>query len=192
MTKTNIIDTRKVDIKGQRILFDANVWILINGFGSDSSSYKAGVYSATYKSLLTNDNVIVTNDYIIGEVFNRCAKLEYEILKQEHDSTQTKFPSLKAFRQSSEFSLAIESVRDTCLNILDDCEFVSVDGKHFDVVDIVTRCASDRIDFSDLVIMDYCRKEALVVMTDDADYMGCGLQIITANRKMLAASSHRA
>ena len=181
MTKTNVINTKNIDLRGQRILFDANIWILINGFGADSAKHRANIYSATYKTLLAADNRIVTNDYVIGEVFNRCAKLEYEIKKQS-DST---IPPLKTYRHTADFAPALESVRDTCLNILDDCDFISVSGTHYKIDDLVSQCCEQCADFSDLVLVGFCRQENLYVMTDDADYSKSGLNVISANKKIV-------
>jgi hypothetical protein len=182
MKKTDIIDTKSVSIRGQRVLFDANIWILINGFGADSAKHRANLYSATYKTLLAGENRIVTNDYVLGEVFNRCAKLEYAIHKQ----TDPTIPPMKVYRQTAAFAPALESVRDTCLNILDESEFVSVCGDHYKIGEVVSGCCSQCADFTDLVLIGFCRQENLYVMTDDADYSGSGIGIITANKKMTA------
>jgi hypothetical protein len=126
----------------------------------------------------------VLNDYVLGEFFNRCVKLEYEIEANELRNEKKIVPHFKAYRRSPEFALTLESIRDTCLNMLECCEFTSVAGQHYKIDSIVEDCYASCIDFSDLVIIEFCKKENLVVMTDDADYSGCGLEIITANKKI--------
>jgi hypothetical protein len=180
MKKTDIIDIKNIKISGQRILFDANIWILVNGFGANSAKHRADIYSAAYKALLTGENRIVTNDYVIGEVFNRCTKLEYEI----HRQADPTIPSMKIYRQTAEFAPALESVRDTCLNIIDDSEFVSVSGDHYKIGDVVSSCCTQCADFTDLMLIAFCAQEKLYA--DDADYSGSDLGIITANKKMKA------
>jgi hypothetical protein len=74
--------------------------------------------------------------------------------------------------------------------MLDDCEFVSVDGGHYDIKSIVTDCCAECADFSDLILIGFCRKEKLCLMTDDADYRNSNLDIITANKKMKTQATY--
>jgi hypothetical protein len=175
-----------ISLQNSRVFFDTNIWILIYGFAADAAKYKRDLYSAGYKQLLDRKNVVVLNDYVVGEFFNRCTKFEYEIIKNEKESAGEVMPPLKSFRQSAEFTSKLEGIRDTCLHMLDDCEFVSVEGRHYDIESIVADCCAECADFSDLVLIEFCREEKLCVMTDDADYDGSGLDIITANRKITA------
>jgi hypothetical protein len=181
---SKITDVRAVAIEKSRVLFDTNVWIMINGFGADAAKHRANLYSEAYKRLIEGGNTIVLNNYILGEFFNRCTKIEYEIVKAEREADGAPVPQFKAYRRSAEFAPVLESIRDTCLNMLDDCEFLSVDGGHYDIKSIIADCCTECADFSDLVLIGFCRKEKLYVMTDDADYSSSGLDIITANKKM--------
>src|SRR4051794_3427082 len=135
---SKITDVASVAIEKSRVLFDTNVWIMINGFGADALKHKASLYSAGYKRLIERENSIVLNNYVLGEFFNRCSKIEYEIAMAEHESDSSRFPSFKVYRKSAEFRPVLESIQDTCLNMLDDCEFRSVDGEHYDIRSIVT------------------------------------------------------
>jgi hypothetical protein len=184
---SNIIDVRKLSLTNARVLLDANIWIILNGFGANTIKNRVELYSTAYKILLGNDNTIVVNDYVLGEFFNRCAKLEYEVKKAELSRAGAPIPHFKAFRQSEEFAPMLESIRDTCLNMLDDCEFLPVSGEHYEIDAIIRRCCSEYADFSDLILVEFCRTEGIYVMTDDADYAGSGVDIITANKKMRPA-----
>jgi hypothetical protein len=181
---SKIIDARTVSIENSRILFDANVWMFINRFGAYSMPDRANSYSAAYKALLQKNNKIVLNNYVLGEFFNRCAKLEYELRKTEFEAENVPIPRFKLYRRSSEFESVLESIRDTCLNMLDDCEYVSVDGHHYDIKSVLNECCDQCADFTDRVLIDFCTKEKLFIMTDDADFVNCGLDVITANKKM--------
>jgi hypothetical protein len=181
---SKVADVRTMDIEKSRVLFDTNVWILINGFNANPAQNKVDLYSAAYKQLIEKANTIVVNDYVLGEFFNRCTKLEYDIIKKDKEAAGEPVPPFKAFRRSTEFAPTLESIRDTCLNILDDCEFIPVGGGHYDIKSIITDCCAKNADFSDLILIGFCRKQKLWVMTDDTDYSKSGLDIITANSKM--------
>jgi hypothetical protein len=45
--------------------------------------------------------------------------------------------------------------------------------------------ADAALDFTDLITANYCSSEGVVLMTDDFDFAGSGLEIITANWKLL-------
>jgi hypothetical protein len=73
--------------------------------------------------------------------------------------------------------------------ILNDCEFISVAGDHYDIASVVSDCCDRHADFSDLINIGFCKKENLYVMTDDADYADSGLDIITANKRLHASTT---
>ena len=133
---SEIINAKNVAISKKRVLFDTNIWIFINGFGANSAQHRADIYSDAYKALIRNENTIVLNDYVLGEFFNRCARMEYDLKKLELQREDALVPHFKEYRRSAEFTPVLESIRDTCLNMLDDCEFISVGGHHYDIAPI--------------------------------------------------------
>jgi hypothetical protein len=187
---SKISDVRNVTIEKARVLFDTTIWILINGFGANASPERVTLYSNAYKALLLRENKIVVNDYVIGEFYNRCAKMEYQIIKEEAERYEYPVANFKAYRQTSSFAPILQSIRDTCLNIVDDCEYIPIDGGHFDIRTILNECCSECADFSDRVLIGFCKKENLCVMTDDADFANCGLNILTGNKKIKSRAVH--
>ena len=79
----------------------------------------------------------------------------------------------------------MEAIRDTCLNILDDCHYVGVNTRAMRISEVLDECHSGQMDFSDIVLREHCLREGFSLMTDDLDYLGCGLDLITANPRML-------
>lgn len=183
---TKAIDARSVSITGRRVLFDTNIWLLLNGY-SNADRRRTEIYSLAHKLLLQNGNTIIVNDYVLGEYCNRSCKIDYELAKSESENP-SEFPSFKKYRKSQDFVSVMESIRDTCLNLVDDCEFVPVGGGHYRVTDILSRFCGGELDFSDLILSDFCSSEGLVLMTDDADFAECNFEIITANRRLLQRS----
>lgn len=182
--KSEIIDAKKIAIKKQRVVFDANIWIIINGFCGHSPGERLRVYSDAYKALIESENTIVLNDYVLGEFTNRCAKFEYLLAKE----TDPDIGSFKFFRQQPSFASTMESIRDTCLNLLDDCEFIQVGTTPIDIREVIEGFCSGELDFSDIILAEHCATENIYLMTDDADFLDCGVKIITANRRMIRAA----
>lgn len=175
---TEVIDVAKVSIADSKVLFDTNIWIFIEGF-CGSSAEQTNTYSNAYGKLLTQKNTIVVNDYVLGEFSNRCARYEYDVLKSADNS----LPSFKRYRKSSEFKPVMESVRDTCHHILKGCEYISVGKSECDLEKIIEEFHFGHIDFSDLMLVNHCCSEKFYLMTDDIDFHGRGVPIITGNRR---------
>lgn len=58
--------------------------------------------------------------------------------------------------------------------------------KGFNQVDIYSMLCVDSLDFNDKAIELICRENNFVLMTNDADYMGTSLEILTANNKLVS------
>jgi predicted nucleic acid-binding protein len=181
---SDVIDAKSVQLCGTRVLFDTNIWILIFDYNAASLRHKTEVYSSAYRSLLENGNSIIVNDYILGELCNRCTRIQYDVDKANSEDHPDKFPSHKAYRKTEQFRSAMECVRDTCLNIVDDHEFVSTSGTHYDVHKVLERFCDGELDFTDIVLTDFCKKENLYLMTDDREFFGAGIKLITANKRL--------
>ena len=168
-----------------RILFDTNVWILIEGFNQAAPRSKVNAYSAAYDALLRNGNEIVYNDYIINEFCNTCARIAYNA----HLASGPKQLAFKEFRRSAAFEGAAAAIREACLNIFDACRYVPVGPEHLSVLEIVEETCLGRRDFTDVVIERFCRAEAIILMTDDADFAASGVTLISANKRLQIATA---
>lgn len=180
----DVTDVSALKLEKSRILFDTNVWMLIYGLGANVAQPKMKAYSAAYSNLLKSTNKIVVNDYVLGEFCNRCVRYEYDV-RQRQDRT---LPRFKEYRSSAHFRDVMESIRDTCLHILDDSEYVRVGNTDCDARKAVQDFCNGELDFSDLILVEYCLLEKLYLMTDDADFVGCGVNLITHNAKLLKSS----
>lgn len=162
----------------RKLLFDTNIWIAIDGVDPRPVS---GVYSDYYSSVLKSDNEIVVNDYIISEFFNRVCRLNYKMYFPEDD----KMRHFKINRKGADFRDVIESVRDSCLNMIDDCFYEPAVGVETPLMELLDVAGTGELDFTDVIILNQCKKNGYVLVTDDFDYHNCGLDIVTANRNML-------
>lgn len=171
-----------------RILFDTNVWIMIEGFNQAAPRAKVEAYSAAYDALLRNGNEIIYNDYIINEFCNSCARIAYNA----HLASGPTRLAFKDFRQSTAYADAADAIREACLNIFDAGRYVPVGPEHLSVVDIVEAACRGRRDFTDVVIERFCRAEGVVLMTDDADFAEADVTLISANKRLQIAIAARA
>lgn len=179
MMKSKIYDIgRGCCFKDRKILFDTNIWIYINEIGPDREL--AANYSAYYRDALKNGNEIVVNDYVISEYFNRVLKIEFE--KSFPAATKRDF---KRLRKDPAFIQRAESVRDDCINILEDNVYVARDAT-IDCLNLsINSAAKCVLDFTDSMHVEQCKKNGYVFVSHDSDFISCGLDFVTANSWVL-------
>ena len=165
--------------EARSILFDTNVWIAI--YGNDPRSGRA-IYSDFYASALKKDNRVFVSDQILSEYFNRVCKVEYQDLFGRDE-----WHLLKDRRKNdSDFRERVESVRDTCLNILDDCEYVHAALDRDTIGTILESASQGDLDLTDAGIALCCENHDLILVSDDGDFADCGFPLVTANNRTLA------
>ncbi len=169
---------------GRKVLFDTNIWFCIEGYGSEPGNKNQKIYSGLYSDLRKSDNVVIVNDYVIGEFFNRSARLEYEVRRNAFKGPG-KFPHFKALRKQRDFIECMETVRDTCLNIIEDCEYVPVNGADCDVAKVIEEATGGQLDLADIILREHCRQHGFAVVSHDADFADGTVDLITGNAKVL-------
>jgi predicted nucleic acid-binding protein len=160
------------------ILFDTNVWIAI--YGNDPRHDRA-TYSDYYASALRKNNTVCVNDQILGEYFNRVCKVEYEELFGKNQWDQYK----SRRKEHEEYIERVESVRDTCLNILDDCKYVESLNDKGAMADCIEHAAKGGLDLTDTSIAHCCTKHEMILVSHDSDFAESELNLVTANWRTL-------
>lgn len=163
--------------KGRQILFDTNVWIAIDG--ADPRPHQAP-YSDFFGQVLSSDNQLITNDYVMSEYFNRACKIQHKI--KFGDDVE----NFKKRRRAGEFAEYLEEIKFSCLDILKDCTFDNAVTAACSIDGFVAEAALGQLDLSDVVIREHCRRKNYVLVTDDSDYLGCGLDVVTCNPWLLS------
>ncbi|MGV1817757.1 PIN domain-containing protein [Agrobacterium tumefaciens] len=177
---TRVFDARKgCSFSGRKILFDTNIWIAIDG--NDPRDHHAA-YSDYFGEVLSSDNQLVTNDYVISEYFNRSCKIQYDI---QYRGDPDAGKNYKSRRKSGHLLQYMTDVRDICEDILRDCQFENAITASCPVLSHVSEAKDGLLDFSDIVIREHCLRHGHVIVTDDADYINCGLDLVTANPTFL-------
>lgn len=167
------------------IFFDTNVYLFVDG---NDNRAVGKIYSSYYWDVVKDKkNTIIMNDYIISEFFNRCCKDHYN-LEIANETTKLNY---KNWRKSKDNLILLETVRDSLLNFLDDSQFVETCSSSTKIDDILQEAAKGILDFSDLMIHSQCLNNKYVLVTDDADYIDCKIDIVTANERFLQLAAQR-
>lgn len=167
-------------IPSDKLLLDANVWLFIYSPQYRPTDRRAKVYSTALKRVLEARSTILMDAMVLSEFVNVLTRLAYNSLPAEQRPSD-----FKTFRRSSSFKTTAASIADSCARILQVVTRIESGFTSCDPADLIRRYQAGRSDFNDLLLAHVCRTEALTFVTDDADFLGSKLVILTANAKLL-------
>lgn len=172
-------DARKgLQFLGEGLFFDTCVWLSI--YGPDSREHKR-CFSDLYAEAIRKQVPIFINDFVVSEFHNRSIKIDYRLSFNDDQN----FSRFKSRRKSGNLSDILESARDTCLNIIDECSFNLSFSNIRQVNNYLSTCAAGELDFTDSVIEADCSRRNLTLVTSDGDYACSQIPIITDNKHLL-------
>ena len=162
-----------------RFFLDTNVWLLTNGVQRPKKDSRVDTYSDALKRMLDAKSCIYVDVLVISEFIN--VRMAREKGRLEFSGT------VKKFRQHPEFREVMRDIVSDAKRILEICVRVNGDFANLDMPPLLKECSEGSSDFNDLVIADLCRKNDLKLVTDDGDFAGVDLPILTANEKLLTS-----
>ena len=113
----------------------------------------------------------------MSEFINAYTRLKWRL--------STDDPDFKKFRNSPDFELIAQEVADNIKLMLNHCSQIESRFETLDVDGLMNEYAEGGADFNDQVIRELCNSRGLKLVTDDGDFDGQGISIITANRRLL-------
>ena len=164
-----------------RLFFDTNIWILLLGIQGSPSDTDVQVYSSAYKRILKAKSVILTDALVLAEFANATLHLRYE-LEMQFPGDAPQFSSYKNFRESEFFADHAWAVGEYLSEIRAQTQILSVEPPD----DWATLSASFQTgarDFNDEMIALQCRRQNAILVTNDRDFKGAGIRILSHNSK---------
>ena len=146
-------------------------------------SGNASVYSGAFARMLAANSRIFIDVLIVSEFINAYARLKYNILR----SSGAASPDFKQFRKSAAFKPIAKDIAGDVRQILKHCTRVESGFSTLDIQALITEYERGDSDFNDQVLAELCKSKGLKLVTDDGDYSGQGLALLTANKRLLAA-----
>jgi len=165
----------------ERLLLDTNVWWFVYG-PSKPSDKRAEVYSKALNDILKAKSRIYIDVLILSEFINRYARFQYNLLPDRP-------AAFKHFRRSTHFGPVALGIADSVRRILRNCTRIEDGFETVPIEALIDEYANGNSDFNDQILAALCRKEALTLVTDDSDFGGQGIRIITANPRLLSRHS---
>jgi len=160
------------------LFLDTNVWLLVFG-PQKPGDRRVATYSQAFAKILTAKCQIYIDVLIVSEFINTYARLKWNVMGNPH----AKF---KQFRNSSDFKPIAKDIAADVRRVLKHCSRVESRFKTLDINELIAEYADGNSDFNDQVIAALCQNKGLKLITDDGDFHGKGIPIVTANRRLLA------
>ena len=162
------------------LLFDTNIWLFLYSpqYGPTDSRVRA--YSAAMKSVLTARSHILIDALVLSEFVNAMARFAYNTLPMK-----TRPRDFKAYRSSPIFKPVAKSIADACRRILAQAGRTDSGFSSLNIEVVLSDYEAGKADFNDQVLAELCKSQGLTLVTDDGDFKGLGLTIITHNKRLL-------
>lgn len=168
---------------GNEYLFDTNIWIHLFAPNVFESQTCTNVYTRMLNNIISNQCNIYTNNMIVSEIANKIAHDEFNLLTDDPDLKEMDY---KTFRETEHFEDTAFLI-STCIRkiamISRLCDLDRTDNEL--LYEFADKFADGKYDFNDMVFTEICKKNNLTLVTHDGDFKDCGVQIITANKRML-------
>jgi predicted nucleic acid-binding protein len=163
------------------LLFDANVWFFLYGPHRPGDP-KATVYSGALKSILSAKSRVYIDVLIVSEFVNRYARLKHNLLRRRSGVPR----DFKQFRSTSAFKAIAKDIAADTRKIVTNCACLDSGFATLDLDSLLNEYGGGDSDFNDLVLVDLCASKGLKLVTDDGDFRGKDITILTANKRLLA------
>ncbi|WP_410509306.1 PIN domain-containing protein [Methanosarcina hadiensis] len=156
--------------------FDTNIWLYIYG-PIGWPDQKSAVYSKALREIRNSNGTIYINCMIISEFINAFSRIEFK--------QQTTYSRFKDFRNSISFRPVAEDIASNVKKILRNTLACDPNLNVIDLPEIMSFFQQGKYDFNDLLFAEICRAKGLVFVTHDKDFSELGVEILTANEKLL-------
>lgn len=173
----NTVSVEKYRFKSQDKLFlDTNIWFYLYA-PQNPNSYWVNIYSKAFGRILAAKSCIYIDILVVCEFINAYARLKWH--------TNASHIEFKTFRNSKDFKPIAQEIADNTKRVLSHCSRIENDFKKVKIDDLLNDYATGDFDFNDQMITDLCKRKGLKLITNDGDFKGQGIPILTANGKLL-------
>lgn len=163
------------------IFVDANVLIyLFWPTGSKKSEEFEKNYATVFNILMKQNNKLYISFLVVSEIINVVSRLEH---KKYNESNNCSI-NYKVFRDSQNG----KDVLDDIYTIVKDdilTRFEVVD-KEFNKEEIERFLVVEDIDINDKAILEVCKENNMILLTNDSDFKNSKIDLLTCNNKLLS------
>lgn len=159
------------------LFLDTNIWLFVYG-PQRPRDKKVAIYSQAFAKILAAQCRIYIDVLIVSEFINTYSRLKWNIMGKPKEN-------FKQFRNSQGFKPIAQDIAADIRCVLSHCERVESSFESLDIDGLISEYATGNADFNDQVIAVLCQRKGLKLLTDDGDFRGQNIPIVTANRRLL-------
>ena len=168
-----------------RILPDANFWI--NVFGPAAvvgrRNSRVSAYSQAFGQMLQSRAQTLLDVLIISEFVNTLARLEFNA----NFSSSYGRRGFKTFRNSPDFVPVARMIATECRKIVRRSQRTDHPFSEWNIEDTLSTFEQGGEDFNDQLITLVAEQRNCILLTDDGDMTDGGIDVLTANPRLLQA-----
>lgn len=161
-----------------RLFLDANIWLSVYGPLAFKRT-SAMVYSIAIRDIRLTGCAVFLDVLVLSEFVNVLARWE-------HHQSPLNSKGFKQFRQSPAFKPVAQDIANNATRIVRQCQRCDASFPALDIEALLCEFEKGNSDFNDQILCEICRRNRFLFVTDDPDFRGSGLTILTANRRLLS------
>ena len=160
------------------LFLDANIWLFLYGSQEPTcTNTKMRTYSSAFRRILEAGSRLYIDVLVVSEFINTRARQQSRLVAPDK--------KFKKFRNSPRFKPVARAIVDDINRVLSRCSRIENRFETLDIGGLMSEYAEGGTDFNDQVIRELCRSRGLKLVTDDGDFDGQGISILTANKGLL-------
>jgi predicted nucleic acid-binding protein len=166
-----------------RVVFDANVLVSLFSGLEPPGSTPVRKYSRVLKEIRQAGAQMLLDVLVMSEFINVCVRKHRDLAIAQG----AVWTSLKDFRKSPQFSPIANDIARTARQIVALCTRIDHPFSQWAIKDLLSDYAAGQSDFNDQLVVELCRKENALLLTNDTDFTQGGITVLTTHPKLLAA-----
>lgn len=164
-------------------VFDSNIWLYILApICYNPNTFMTESYTRIFRTMLSLNCNIYTNNMIISEIVNTILRYEYNSYNVDPDLEDIRY---KSFRETKPFQEIASDIAMYIRKIAQVSKLYDINQVSNDLwFELADTFQEGKHDFNDLIIIKICGKQNLILVTHDRDFKECGLKILSKNPEL--------
>lgn len=163
------------------LFFDTNIWFFIYGPQTSSDEKRQRIYSNAFRNIISHGSKIYIDVLVLAEFINRMSRFHYDLWCEENQLT----PSYKEFRSMNCFKPIVSEIEQAAQMILTDAISIETGFSRMNTLNLLKTFQEGKQDFNDLIIVNICQSKRYKLVTDDSDFIGSEIEVLTSNKRLL-------
>lgn len=165
------------DLSDAKLLFDTNVWLLIQGYFTNHKDPRVRLYSGFYEAALESGAQLFIPQTVISEFVNRAVRSR---------AFESGWDGKGKIHHHQQYDEWIDDASNDVHHISTGATFLSDGFSEVKFDSIVEMTKESTLDFNDILIKEMCNRCGLVLVTDDSDFRGQDVTLLTGNPKLVS------